>query len=638
MKLLRMTIKNFKGIKEVEIDFQGKDTAIIAKNGVGKTSVYDAFLWAQCGKDSQGLTKFEVSPLGADGKVIKGRDTEVTLTMETDEGVKIELKKTLTPKWKRIDDVEVYNGDTTEHFFDGIPLKKTEYDAKIASLYPEAVMKLITNPMYFPSLKEEAQRELATGLIPEVPNADVMKVNPVFIKLETLLANKTTKEVEKALMAHKKDFEAKLTKMSARIEEAMRGAEGLDESAFAEFEKERERLNAEKSALSAKGNKGKEQLEASRKVKEMALESLKAEMRVLIAKEQEAEERYQAELREYKGLASKSDELTFAVQKFQSALDSAYSELKQAEAEVVALRAEFQDVKSEEFKLTTNDANCPTCGQHLPTDQADEFIANLRDKFATDRQNRINGINARGKVKAELVKTLKANIEEIEMDKAEKISELANVTERLSSSVAPSEPETSTQRKALSDKIQKAEEALLSVQVNTADDEMQKINDQIYELNLKLSKRDAVEEAKTRVAELEAEEKTIARELANVEGMIAVLGKFTAEKSRMQEANLNALFTKIKFKLFERTLDGKENECFKSLVNGVPFNTNVNTGAQINAGIEIINKFSEHYGVTAPLFIDHAESITERQESNSQMIYLVAKKGVDKLEVKYLEV
>ncbi len=38
--------------------------------------------------------------------------------------------------------------------------------------------------------------------------------------------------------------------------------------------------------------------------------------------------------------------------------------------------------------------------------------------------------------------------------------------------------------------------------------------------------------------------------------------------------------------------------------------SDVNTGARVRAGLQIIKVLSGHYGITAPVFIDNAESVT----------------------------
>ncbi|HCB4303611.1 TPA: AAA family ATPase, partial [Listeria monocytogenes] len=44
IKLLKLQLENFKGVKELEIDFQD-NTSIYGANASGKTTILDAFTW-----------------------------------------------------------------------------------------------------------------------------------------------------------------------------------------------------------------------------------------------------------------------------------------------------------------------------------------------------------------------------------------------------------------------------------------------------------------------------------------------------------------------------------------------------------------------------------------------------------------
>jgi len=44
MKLLRLTLSNFKGVKQFILQANGHDAQIYGDNATGKTTIYDAFL------------------------------------------------------------------------------------------------------------------------------------------------------------------------------------------------------------------------------------------------------------------------------------------------------------------------------------------------------------------------------------------------------------------------------------------------------------------------------------------------------------------------------------------------------------------------------------------------------------------
>ena len=54
-------------------------------------------------------------------------------------------------------------------------------------------------------------------------------------------------------------------------------------------------------------------------------------------------------------------------------------------------------------------------------------------------------------------------------------------------------------------------------------------------------------------------------------------------------------------------------ECCDTLIKGVPFQ-DANNAAKINAGIDIINTLTDHYDITAPIFVDNRSC--ERTNTN----------------------
>ena len=72
--------------------------------------------------------------------------------------------------------------------------------------------------------------------------------------------------------------------------------------------------------------------------------------------------------------------------------------------------------------------------------------------------------------------------------------------------------------------------------------------------------------------------------------------------------------------MFEPQINGGVKDVCQATYNGVAVNKGLNTAATINVGLDIVNALSTYYGVTAPVFIDNAESITNIIDSDSQLI------------------
>ena len=76
-----------------------------------------------------------------------------------------------------------------------------------------------------------------------------------------------------------------------------------------------------------------------------------------------------------------------------------------------------------------------------------------------------------------------------------------------------------------------------------------------------------------------------------------------------------------RFKLFSNLVNGDQVETCIATYNGVPFN-DLNYAAQVNVGLDIVRTISSAKGVSAPIFIDFAESLNSVVDTNTQQILL----------------
>ena len=75
----RLSLVNFKGLRNVVIDFNDTVTTISGRTGTGKTTIMDAFTWLLWGKDSEGNveSKFGIKTNDAEGNFIPDLEHEV---------------------------------------------------------------------------------------------------------------------------------------------------------------------------------------------------------------------------------------------------------------------------------------------------------------------------------------------------------------------------------------------------------------------------------------------------------------------------------------------------------------------------------------------------------------------------------
>ena len=74
--------------------------------------------------------------------------------------------------------------------------------------------------------------------------------------------------------------------------------------------------------------------------------------------------------------------------------------------------------------------------------------------------------------------------------------------------------------------------------------------------------------------------------------------------------------------MFKTQINGGEQEDCEALVGGVPYSRSLNNAARINAGLDIVNAFSRHYNVSAPVFVDNAEASNHFVQMDCQRIFL----------------
>ena len=127
IKINSLRLQNFKGIKELEIDFKDKLTNIYGDNAVGKTTVFDAFCWLLWDKDSLNRSQFEIKTLDENGQAIPMIDHSVEAALNID-GVDTTFKKIYSEicTKKRGQTQKEFNGHSTDYYINDVPIMKKE--------------------------------------------------------------------------------------------------------------------------------------------------------------------------------------------------------------------------------------------------------------------------------------------------------------------------------------------------------------------------------------------------------------------------------------------------------------------------------------------------------------------------------
>jgi len=131
IKLLKLSLKNFKGIKEFDIKFANV-TEIRGTNATGKTTIVDAFNWLVFGKDSKDRKDFNIKTLDESGNEFHGLEHSVIGILEVD-GRTITLSRIYKEKWTKTrgQAEKELKGHTTEYQINEVPVSMKEYQSHL---------------------------------------------------------------------------------------------------------------------------------------------------------------------------------------------------------------------------------------------------------------------------------------------------------------------------------------------------------------------------------------------------------------------------------------------------------------------------------------------------------------------------
>ncbi|NHL36665.1 DUF2813 domain-containing protein [Clostridium botulinum] len=633
-----LKLKNFKGIKDLTIDFSSI-TNIFGENATGKTTINDAFTWLLFDKDSKDRTSFEIKTLDINNNVIHGLEHEVTGVLNVD-GKSITLSKIYKEKWtKRRGEAEKQlTGHETIYSIDEVPVKKKEYQETINSIIDENLFKLITNPLYFSiNMKWQDRRTVLLDIIGDITTEKIVNYKDDLKPLLELLGDKDIDTLKKSVQARKRKLNEEIKSIPYRVDECNNSIKEVDLEAL-EFRK-RGIVSGIKSL--------EEQLLDSSKVNE---EVLKEKDKLYSLKSKLRDMEYKASMEADKPkrkFENKLNDLRMDIKQIEYTLNSFEREKQDIENNMnhyTSLRDETREKWFEEnkrvFEFDESNCICPTCKRPLDTEDIENKKHQLEENFNSNKAKILKDIQDKGKsyknllekYKETLDKTidnLEASSRDLEKLKAAEVE----LQEQIKNYIPKDSLMGNKEYEDLKAKIAELEAKLQ--QPTTANSQSQelkerksKLETELEEANKDLAYKEQNEKLKNRIQELQEKEKKLAQQIAALEGQEYLCEEFIKTKVELLESSINSKFKYVSFKLFDTQVNGGLNETCEALINGVPF-SNANTASQINAGLDIINALSEHYGVQAPIFIDNRESVNNLIETNSQIINLIVSEDKD---------
>ncbi|MFS8214772.1 AAA family ATPase [Paenibacillus sp. S29] len=639
--LQSLTLSNFKGLRDFVLETDGESVSLFGDNATGKTTLFDSFVWLLFHKDSNNRTDFEIKELDENGQVVQhGLEHTVEAVLFVDRRRRT-FKKIFTEKWtkKRGSATAEFTGHNTSYYVDDVPKKLNEYKAEVDGLISEDIFKLLTNPAYFnEKLKPDARRKVLLDVCGNLTDAEVIASNNELAPLADILGDRSIADHKKVVEAQRREINKELEKIPIRIDEARRtmpDTSDLDAELLAEdIETLRSRVDTKTAELNRIQSGGEVSVKEIR-LREINAELIDIQQRIQLDGLQAVNDQREQVMR----LRGEASDLQARLSAGLREVEQYKRQIERAESQTARLKEEWHAANGLEFPVHEHqhDKNCPTCGQALPADQVQAAQDKELEDFNLSKSQRLERISEEGKAAAEETRTLKNSMfkveegmTELEQKLAAKKAEVSAAEAKLSDlQAAVADPTENPQYQAKQQEaanIQTEIEKLRSSStdaVTAVQSEIRVLRAQIADLEADKAKIEQAAATEKRIAELTAQERKLAAEYERLEHELFLTEEFTRSKVSLLESKINSKFRYARFRLFKPQLNGGLEDVCDTLYNGVPYEGGLNNAARINVGLDIINTLGQHYGFSAPIFVDNAEAVTQLIDTEAQMIRLV---------------
>lgn len=665
IEVREIRLTDFKGQSEKKIEF-GHRTVVSGKNGCGKTTLADAFMWVFCDKDYSLKSNPDIRP--DDGRECLPRvDIDLVIDGKPVSVAKFQKRTESKPKDGKPGKVALSN----KYEINGVPKAERDFKADLKERgFDFDNFLMLSHMEIFTDLKDADARKILFSMSDGAGKSDleIAKTVPDCAELVPLLETYKADEIKAMNSATLKKAEEQLKAIPNQII-------GMEHS----------KVDADVAELELQKNALQEQIsDLETQIAQAGNEKagkIKAELAGLRTKLLEIDSKAKADLLEKKtSVCNKVSTLeldrnikTSELNKKTSALESLRAQKKELLEKLQNARTQYSKIKDTEWDNTAleniesetfNDTEtiCPTCGQILPPEQ----IEQLKGKFEQKKQERIN-------------QQLKAK-EEWEQDKKRKLDEVIQDGNKASAGMK----EAHKQEEALTSEISKLTDELEQIKTSldaenknmeaipeepdfSGNAEYQQILTSIKEKEQELNSLDDGEEAKKQLSEqlsgkkqelaavnqkigesnnnvrideqigkLEASRKEYSQKKADAQMILDELKSLSMAKNTALEDAVNQYFDGVKVKLFDTQKNGEVVDAciwyvqdkdgdWKKLIG------NANTALMMKGKIAIMDGLQKFYGVSYPIFVDCAAELDNSSlagiKADAQLIFLKVAEG-----------
>lgn len=626
LSLKKMILENFMCYALKEIDFSSI-TKISAMNGVGKSTIVNAYMWLffNCDYD---LSVNQNVRREADRKTIDDVDVSVTVVIDMD-GKEITANKVQKRTYSK--DGTSFKDDN-KYFINDVPKTLKDFNAYFE--LDMNVWKMCTSVNAFLSQKPADMRSYLFSLVSEVTDLQVASSNKELKELVPLLEKYKAEELLAMNKATKSNASKELPILDGQIMEKERDIQIKSDIDVSDLELLRNSLKDQIKANTEKQTNADSMMEECSKVQDEIMK-LKFDLSGLQNKANEE-------------LISASAEISNTISDVMNIKSTTETYISEVKGQIATCKdnvdilnrkrnsyaEEWKSVNSEQFNEDTT--ICPTCGRKLDTSK----ITSLRNDFESKKKNRLDDITAKGMdCKSQIDKNNKRIKElETELDKFQiRLEEADQRLEELNKEAA-NQPlfidiSDTEEYKAIQNKIAEREEYSENLSSGDIRAELKaqenNLRQQLADCEGEIAKSDTTADEE-RLAELKKQKIDMEQSKADCEKILDLLDELDKAKNELLTDQINSHFSLVQWKLFDSAKNGNYKSVCIPMVDGKSILTTMsNKGNRILGRIDICKAIQKISGINCPIWLDDSENLDTTNQSkvadmvDSQLIMLL---------------
>lgn len=637
IKLKKLILENFMCYALKEIDFSDF-TKISAMNGIGKSTIANAYMWLFFNCDYE-LRDNQTVRREVDGKTIDDTDVSVTAVIDMD-GKEITAKKVQKRTYSK--DGTSYKDDN-KYFINDVPKTLKDFNAYFE--LDMNVWKMCTSVNAFLSQKPSDMRSYLFSLVSEVTDVQVASSNKDLKELVPLLEKYKAEELLAMNKATKSNVSKELPILDGQIMEKERDIQIKSDIDVSDLELLRNSLKEQIKANTEKQTNADRMMEECSKVQDEIMK-LKFDLSGLQNKANEE-------------LISASAEISKTISDVMNIKRATETYISEAKRQIANCKdnvdilnrkrnsyaEEWKSVNSEQFNEDTT--ICPTCGRKLATSK----ITSLRNDFESNKKIRLDDITSKGMdCKSQIDKNNdRINELEVELDKLQiQLDEAENRLEELNKK-ADSQPtfvdiSDTEEYKAIQDNIAEKEEYANKLSSGDIRAELKAqendLRQQLADCEGEIAKSDTAADEE-RLSELKKKKLDMEQSKTDCEKILDLLDELDKTKNELLTDQINSHFSLVQWKLFDNAKNGNyKSVCIPMLDGKSILTTMSNKGNRILGRIDICKSIQKISGINCPIWLDDGENLDAANRSNvadmvdSQLIMLLVNDGKElKVEV-----